>query len=1023
MFSVLTSGFETALRFAAYTSHSTHPFDPASVEDRYHMEHSHQSTAVPALRIIALGGLAITDAAGPVSGFASIKVQALLVYLAVTGQVHQRTTLAHMFWGDMPDVKADQNLRKALHNLRQLLGSHLTITRTTVAFDRTAPYWLDVEELERASSSTEPESWQMAIDLYGGPFLHGVAVKQADLFNEWAVQKQHQIHDRIIHILEQLADREAALGAYRAALAHTTRLLQLDPWHDQAHHRMLLLLERSGMRHAALEHYEHFKRQIWEDLGLEPAPAMTALYERIALATARRNQPLPNQATAFVGREVELRLLSQRLADPSCRLLTLIGPGGTGKTRLALQAAQLQQEKYIDGVVWIELATVESHDALLSTLAAALDIHLYGGGDTLVQICNALRSRECLLVLDNFEQLCEESLIVSEILSQAPAVRLLVSSRERLGIREEWLFDVHGLDHPPKSAAGAHAGDDATQLFVQSVLRLQHTFTPTPADLEAIHAICRMVEGMPLAIELAAAWSRTFSCAEIAAQIEHSLGFLTTSVRNSPARHRSMLAVFEQSWQLLTPESRRVCMRLAVFRGGFTSEAANEVGAATPPILATLTDKLLLRRTETGRFVFHELLRQYALDQLQADPAAAAAALNQHCEYIARTLLPLGLELKQQRQKVVLARINAEIENVRAAWGHAIVTRNIAAIGMLFGGLLHFYEIRGWFQEATDVLGRALAAVRDPQVDNPAKAFIAGVLLLGQGGFHMRYGHYAQAEQQLTDCISLLTPFQAWREISYARYSLSHAARDRGEYGQAQELLDTCLATFRDLADDFGLRLTLITLGEVETRLGHSALAQQYLLEALALARRYQDAWAISLALHVLAELSQQQGQLDDAERLYIEQTAISAELADEWGKSRALHRLGEVALLRHDYARARDLLTRSRDLHEQIDDRLGRVASLNGLGRLAAATGAAERAQGLFTTAFELAIDAQATPLALAALAGMAAVAAQEHDHATAAALIGFIRQQSELAQETRAQLGGLAEHLEVGAVHHQPV
>ena len=351
-----------------------------------------------------------------------------------------------------------------------------------------------------------------------------------------------------------------------------------------------------------------------------PPPALSAAPLPGQTRPARRSN-LPAAPTPLVGRESELAALTQLLDNPQCRLLTLVGPGGIGKTRLAIEAAAARREVFVDGVVLASLAAVNSPTFMLPALASALGFSFYGSTNPRNQLLNHLSEKQMLLVLDNLEQLLEGVELVADILRRAPGLKLLATSRERLNLLGEWVVEVQGLAVPPAGQAKGVEECSAVALFVQSARRAKAGFALRAGDEPAVAHICRLVEGMPLAIELAASWVRMLSCQEIAREIEHNLDFLVASTRDLPERHRSLWAVFDHSWKLLSGEEQRELSQLSVFRGGFTRQAAEAVAGASLAALSSLVTKSLVRRAsaldDLTYYDLHELVRQYAHVQLR----------------------------------------------------------------------------------------------------------------------------------------------------------------------------------------------------------------------------------------------------------------------------------------------------------------------------------------------------------------------------------------------------------------------
>lgn len=346
--------------------------------------------------------------------------------------------------------------------------------------------------------------------------------------------------------------------------------------------------------------------------------------------TVSRNK-LPAQLTSFIGREAELCAVAELLANPACRLLTLVGAGGIGKTRLAIEVAFRVAQHFADGVCFIPLQAVPSPDLLTPAIVDALAIPRSGQADLLSHVLTYLHDKHLLLVLDNVEHLLDAIGVLTAILQAAPAVTLLVTSREVLHLQEEWLYRIDGLAVPADAHADAWANCDAVRLFVERARQVRHDLA-LETEAAAVVRICRLVEGMPLALEVAAAWLSTLSCAEVADEIQRSLDFLSTTLRDVPERHRSMRAVFDHSWQRLSPEERAVFMRLSVFRGGFNRAAAEVVAGATLPLLTALVGKSLLRwEFDRRRYQIHGLLRQYAAEQLAQSPPQVIQAHDAHC--------------------------------------------------------------------------------------------------------------------------------------------------------------------------------------------------------------------------------------------------------------------------------------------------------------------------------------------------------------------------------------------------------
>jgi predicted ATPase/DNA-binding SARP family transcriptional activator len=619
------------------------------------------------------------------------------------------------------------------------------------------------------------EKLAQAVALYRGDFMTGYFLDDCPEFEAWLVREQEGWRRQITELLERLIAYHARQGGNDQALFYARRWLELEPWRERAHRYLMILLAQRGERTAALAQFEICRRALAEELAVDPGQATVALYEQIragelrggavptgGFAQEQRSRgeiftaaPLPPRppadplassapvplhqvptpATSFIGREEELAQIAAHFNDPACRLLTLVGPGGVGKTRLAVQAAWQATRpspkagargtpSFADGVYFIPLDALSSAEFLVSTLADALNFTFYSGANPTNQLLNFLREKRLLLVLDNFEHLLAGAELIADILKQVPQVKILVVSRERLNLQEEYLLPIQGLKvsetdiHPRASKTRSRLALEeysAVQLFLQRAQTVNSGFTLSEAEKLCVAHVCRLTEGTPLAIELASAWLRLLSCQEIAQEIEQNLDFLTTSLRNVPERQRSLRAVFDYSWQLLSAEERRVFRQLAVFTGGFQQEAARQVIGASLPLLLTLVDKSLLRRTETGRYTRHLLLWQYAAEKLAETPQEKEKIQDLHGHYYAAFLHERAARLKGGQQRESLAEIGLEIENIRAAWRWAVERGQINSLDQALESLFHFYDMRSWFQEGAEMFGLAAASLAGEQ--------------------------------------------------------------------------------------------------------------------------------------------------------------------------------------------------------------------------------------------------------------------------------------------------------------------
>lgn len=425
-------------------------------------------------------------------------------------------------------------------------------------------------------------------------------------------------------------------------------------------------------------------------------PGLLADFSPLAAVGARFDN-LPEQTTRFVGRETELAALAQLLADPAVRLVTLLGQGGAGKTRLAIETARAQADGYQNGVLFAPLEAATSHQAIVNALAEAIGFQFRQGGDLSQQLRDYLHEKEILLVLDNFDQALDSAGIVSDFLRSAPRIKALVTSREKLNLSEETLFRLEGLDYSTGDSPADALAPDAPQLFLQGARRVRPGFDPEPGEVEQVARICRLVDGLPLGILLAAAWMEILSPLEIGDEIAQSLDFLSTDMRNVPARHRSVRAVIESTWRQLGQTERDIFARLSVFQDGFTREAAQDVTGASLRQLMRIANKSLILRDQDGRFRIHQLPLQFAREMLAADPVAHRDARVTYSRYYAGLLAQLSQDHPAEETTQLMNLINQELPNIRAAWRWVAEQGESAEMADYSAGLGRFYDDRGWY--------------------------------------------------------------------------------------------------------------------------------------------------------------------------------------------------------------------------------------------------------------------------------------------------------------------------------------
>jgi DNA-binding SARP family transcriptional activator/predicted ATPase len=966
------------------------------------------------------------------------KAVALVAYLAVTRRSYSREALTALLWPDTHRARAHANLRNILWILKQSgFGPWLTADQESVAIDLAAGGRCDVTEFEERLAdcrlqrghgaeltSRDQTELTVATALYQDHFMAGFSLGDNLEYDEWQTQQDESLRARLAAALALLADHHAARGEFTQAIAAVRRWLSLDPFNEPVQRRLMMLYVRAGRRIAALELYASGARLLEKELGLSPTTETVELRNRIlsgeldtggdgtpassvaidaaaagrhatepgtgvAPAAARATTPprhdLPAPTTPFIDRDVELEEIERLLAGPDCRLLTVVGTGGSGKTRLALEAATGLADRFRDGVAFVPLAPLVEPRLLTTTIADRL--HVPGtsshaapdhpgsaahAGAAAVRdsslaaatnrrrrdLLDYLRGKHLLVVLDNLEQLHEGLELLTEILQAAPEVRILATSRRRLHLPGETALELEGLPFPASDDLVDLAGvtDDrfgAVRLFVQTAERARVGFSPGSDDRQAIARVCSHVRGNPLAIELAAAWVKVLDCTQIAGEVATTLDFLVDPDGRPTDRHRSLRTVFEQSWQLLTPAERACFQRLCVLRGRFSRPAAQAIGDASLNTLAGLIDKSLMRRHQDGGFEIHELLRQFGEELLRQNEAQHAGTLEALTDHYLRRLVERERSFKGHDVKEALAELTAESDNVRIAWLHAARSGRVTAMVEAFVAFFLFHDIpsrfaegAAWCREARD---RLTAPPHDATPAERDRQRLLALLDIGLGWF-VRFAAPADSVALARRGLLRLEPLGRDVHLAFGRTLATiigvWSASDATWSTDVDARIEDCLTIFSEAGDRWGQALVHEVIAfrdwqrEPQGALRH---AQQ----SLRLRRRIGDAWGESLSSYTLGFLARQQGFLRTARKHYRESLALRRQLeADHAGIISCLHAMGRVSrsIMRH--AEAQRLHEECLELSRDTGNRWETATNLVHLGQVAYDTGRLEEAR-----------------------------------------------------------------------------
>lgn len=842
----------------------------------------------------------------------------LLLLLALKGGWVGRAELAAMLWPEHEPRLAATNLRKALFRLPALpWGRHVQVQSGALRFDGDT----DVAAFEQALHDGRLDE---ALALRRGDLASGFDDDGNEPWTSWLGFERERL---------RVAWRGAALAwlggevSAPAALALSARLLEDDPHDETALAAHLRWLRASGQQAAATQVHRRFVERLASELGLEAGASLRALADAApgdaspaaaapAAITTAAGGAAPPLDSGFIGRGAELRGIASLLEQDDCRLVSLLGPGGIGKTRLARRALQELAQGFAQGTAFVALEDAANEQAAGEALARALAIgadgRADGRGGGLSAAIDALRGRQMLLALDNAETVAGIAALVQRLLQACPGLKLLVTSRTRLAVAEEWVFTLQGLPCPDDDDLDRVDAFDAVRLFERSARRVQPDFA-AGAQAAAVATICRLVEGLPLALELAAAWVRVLPCADIAAELRRGTELLRASDDAQPARHASIEQVFEQSWQRLSDAERHALARLSVFRGGFDATTARRVVSTSLAVLAALGDKSLLQR-DGERLRLHPLVQQLAAARLAADEAAAAAQA--HAAHFLQLLAHLRPEAVSGTQ-AVLKRLDLEAENARAAWawaatrgpaaaadgapaqaqaalmaqaaltlmvhgdyrGHRLdslglgrwaldspaVRRHRALRATLLAACAHLLQRLDRFAEAVSTANEALQLVdgRDKEHDDARDASLLALRALF--GSCLRLGRVEDARSHAERALALAREVGDGYAMAIALGSLALVLAHLGHHDEAHGLALDSLRELRALGCVADELRCLNNLGDLELQMGLNEAAEAHLREGLALCERHGIRGTQGLLLANLSYAVEQRGDIDAA--------------------------------------------------------------------------------------------------------------------------------------------------------------
>lgn len=643
--------------------------------------------------------------------------------------------------------------------------------------------------------------------------------------------------------------------------------------------------------------------------------------------SARPNN-LPPQPTPFVGRAADVQAIQNALQDPACRLLTLVGPGGAGKSRLALQSAANLIDHFPDGVYFVPLAPLESHAWVLGAIAHALHFTFYADHDQEQQLLHYLEDKRLLFVLDNFEHVLAAAPLAGKLLLGAPYCKILATSRESLHLQGEQVFQISGLPVSDQDNL------DALLLFEQSARQVVPDFNLQRQDQETIRTICHLVDGLPLGIKLAASWVHVLSCAQILAELQNSLDIADRPQPDVAKRHHNLRQVFEYSWRLLNPEEQIALQALSAFPGSFTLEAVRDGVGLPIKLLASLVEKSLVQKMPHERYFMLNTIRSYAIEK--GGIARATRERLQH--YYAEWARAQADTLQSGNQQEALRLVGEEIHNLRAVWGWALDERHLEDIENLAVCLYHFDTIKAWHEEGNATFRTAINVIqqnRPPthELDETRRRILARALAY-RAAFEIHIGNLQEAEIRLKKSLQLSRSIENAELMGFALDKLGRLEDAQGNYQNAVGYYSQALQQYEPIQNEAGIAMALNHIGYAHYRMAQFDIAQEYFTRARQHYQRLQNEWGIATSLNNLGNIAYMLGDYFTAQQHYATSRGLRKALGDQYGYATTCTNLGLLMRAQGDFEQAQQSLQEAASVFAAIGDRrgMGRTWMMQGI-------------------------------------------------------------------------------------------
>ena len=857
------------------------------------------------LHVSLLGGFDLDFDGEILTTIKTQKAKALFAYLMMHPEkLISRTYLATLLWPEQPAEKAAHNLRQALSNLRKGIpqfAEFCQVDRFQVLCNKNSQLTLDVTQFEQFSNANDER--HLALKKYNGPFLNGFFVDDSVAFETWMLGERERIQAIVLSLLETLSQEALQQNQYDESIKYLNQLIEVDSWHELAYQNLMLIFARQGDFNRSLALFKKLTDVLHDGLHVAPMDSTVKLIEKIRAARQSKNaHRLPNLAHIFVGRDAESHRLKEMLTPSNSRLITIIGPGGVGKSRIALHVAQQLQTHFLNGVYYISLAALNDFQLISREIATAVAFKAQHTQNFDQQLITFLNNREMLLILDNFEHLLAGGQLIATLLQKTSDIKLIITSREALNLHHEQRFFLKGLSFPSKKddASSNPSQFDSYQLFIEQANKIDPYLQPNSTASEILE-ICQLLEGIPLGLELAAAQLETQTVPEILTAIQNNFNSLQKEWGDRPERHHSLKAVFTHSWNQLNKSHQTLLGKLSVFQGSFNFQAAEQIGNAKQQDLNQLLNKSLLRKLgdKTTRYDLHPIVQQYAAESL--DPSdieqARHAYTNYYLEMVTKTQQAGGYAIEQLEETTHL--LSTELDNIRQAWRLAILTLTIPQLADALVGMSKLYAGQSWFREgatlyswSTEQLVGYFSSSRSLK-----ETLFWGHLHGYTAGLFLYLSEIQIAKGFAENSIDILQSLQAPIEQGYAWNMLGISQLYAGDFAASIDALEKSLQFYKQTESDNQMLGPLVNLGSVYQRVGEYDKGLHSLMDAFAISQKINDRRGSAHLLNNIGGILFSLGRFEEASDYFKRCNQLCEETGYAMVRASALLNLAELEM------------------------------------------------------------------------------------------------------------------------------